>query len=362
MTRLFLWYFTSFILSYFLLTGMFSCAGLTVDESQKDLIEVDGKHRGAHIFGHIDSTNLKPFIQNNFDWVTLVAWGHQEEFDSPEVNYHRGDSLRMLRRDSAWIKQIEIAHAAGLKVFVKPHIWIFAPSTGKWRSDIFPIDEESWELWKTSYRKFIFHYARIAERANAEMFCIGTEFTRLTIEKPLFWKKLIKDVRKIYSGKITYAANWYKEYEAITFWDDLDYIGIQAYFPLVKNEHPSAEQIAKGWNKHLRAIESVQKQYNRKVLFTEMGYKSTSDNGIRPWEWLDYSSTGLHTLSYETQANCYKAFFDSVWGKEWFAGVHIWQLRSDFEKNDGYSNLDFTPQGKLAEEVIRVGFILRKIE
>ena len=165
-------------------------------------------------------------VKNNFEWVTYVPWAHQRNCESPEVRQRQripNDSLSLVRKDSIWRSKINLAHDAGLKVFLKPHIWIFEPIDGTWRSDIFPTNEENWETWKTSYRKFILYYAQIAEKYDVEMFCIGTEFTRLAIEKTEYWEKLISEVRNIYSGKLTYAANWYQEFEKITFWDQLDY-------------------------------------------------------------------------------------------------------------------------------------------
>lgn len=320
------------------------------------LIAVDEKQRGAHVFGIMDSTDFQPLVQSNLEWVALVSWGFQEDFDSPVMTHHNGDSLYMKQHDSLWIKHIELVRAAGFKVFFKPHLWVNSPSHGKWRSDIFPTNEENWELWKKSYRNFILRYAKVAEKANAEMFCIGAEFSRLTIEKPLFWKDIIQEIRSIYSGKITYASNWYKEFEEITFWDQLDYIGIQAYFPLVKNEYPSVEQISKGWNKYLPVVEAIHKKYDRKVLFTEMGYKSTANSAIKPWEWAENASDLDKNVSVETQANCYEAFFKTVWKKEWFAGVHIWQMRMGYSEDRVINDLDFTPQGKLAEIIIAKGF------
>ncbi len=314
------------------------------------------KQKGAHIFGRLDSTNIQPFLQQNIDWITLVPFGDQKDYDSPTMNYYRGDSLEMARRDSVWKSQIDLAHAYGFKIFLKPHIWIYETSDGKWRSDIFPNNEEDWERWKKSYREFILYYAKMAAKNKVELFCVGTELTRLTIEKPDFWKSLIQEVRSIYSGQITYAANWYEEFENITFWNDLDFIGIQAYFPLTNNMYPTVDQISKGWGKYLRTIESIHQKYKRKILFTELGYKSTPDSAIEPWQWIDYSNTEDSPVSLETQANCYEAFFNTVWEKDWFAGVHIWQMRSDFKKGRGKSSRDFTPQEKPAEEIIAKAF------
>lgn len=323
---------------------------------------LEEKQRGAHVFGRRDSTNFQFLNQYNIEWVTLVAWAGQEDYDSPLIRHQHGDSVQIQQRNSRWLKRVKLAKAAGFKVFIKPHVWLNNPSDGKWRSDIFPTTEENWELWKNSYRDFILRYAEIAQQTNADLFCIGTEFTRLSIEKPDFWKRLIKEIRGVYSGKITYAANWYREYEQIIFWEDLDYIGIQAYFPLVKNEYPSVQQISQGWNNHLSTIESVHKKYKRPILFTELGYKSTADSAIEPWEWIDYSSDTTQLLSMETQANCYEAFFNTVWQKEWLAGVHLWQLSSDRHKDRrGKVDLDFTPLGKPAEKIITKGFEKKKL-
>lgn len=67
-------------------------------------------------------------------------------------------------------------------------------------------------------------------------------------------------------------------------------------------------------------------------------------------------------FSIETQANCYQDFFDTVWNEDWFADVHIWQLRSDFDKEDKYYDLDFTPQGNPALAIIAKDFKLIVLE
>lgn len=314
------------------------------------------KQKGAHVYGIRDSTDLELLARNNIEWVTLIAWAGQDDYDSPRVRHHNGDSVLIWRTDSSFVKRIELIHAGGFKVFVKPHVWIDFASEGKWRSDIFPSSEENWELWKASYREYITRYAKIAEQGGAEMFCIGTEFSRLAVEKPMFWRELIREVREIYSGEITYAANWYHEFEEVTFWEDLDYIGVQAYFPLAGTDYPSVQEISEGWSEHLPALEAIHKKYDRKILFTELGYKCTPNSATRPWEWIEDISDRDTLYSAETQANCYKAFFNSVWDQEWLAGVHLWVLNTGYAKGFKENKLNFSPLGKPAEKVIAKGF------
>ena len=332
-----------------------SLIGCHANAPHKSELSVE-KQKGIHHFGRIDTLGIPSLLQTNFDWVTLVPWGFQAEYDSPEVGHHHGDSTEIKNRNARLLHAIKLMHDKGIKVFVKPHVWIHGETNGKWRSDIFPNNDADWETWKTTYRDFMIRYAKVAEEGQAEMFCVGTELTRLTLEKSEYWEALIKEIRGIYSGKITYAANWYEEYENITFWEQLDYIGIQAYFPLVQNERPSVEKIAAGWKPHLSKIETIHKKYNRPILFTELGYKATTDSAISPWKWMDDPKDSTFQLSLETQANCYEAFFKTVWNQPWFAGVHLWQWRTDFNGHDGYGGLDFTPQGKPAMEVIAKEF------
>ena len=95
----------------------------SLDHSQSPVPEND-KQRGAHVFGRIDTTDFQFLKQDHIEWVTLVPWGFQQSFVSPEVRYHRGDSSRIRRRNEHWLRQIQAIRRAGFKVFVKPHIWM----------------------------------------------------------------------------------------------------------------------------------------------------------------------------------------------------------------------------------------------
>ena len=319
--------------------------------------KVDGKQRGMHVFGRIDSTSTTPLIKNNFEWITIVPFMGMEDYDSPTIRSRRKSRRNPNKRmDSIWIDKINFAHQQGFRVMLKPHIWISNSSGGKWRSDIFPKSDTDWQAWSISYREEILFYAKIAALTNVELFCIGTELTRLTKEKSKFWIQLIKEVRTIYEGEITYAANWYEEYDKISFWDHLDYIGVQAYFPLSENDNPSLREIKKGWKKHIKSLKTVNEKFNKPILFTELGYKSTSDSAITPWEWVDFPYASTKKISYKTQVACYQAFFETVWPKDWFAGAHIWEWNSRRTEEKEGKDPGFTPQFKPALNTIAIGF------
>jgi hypothetical protein len=227
-----------------------------------------------------------------------------------------------------------------------------------WRESIMP-DSINWESWSETYKNGIMHYATLCEELDIDILCVGTELKRLSLEKPSFWRELIIEVRKVYKGELTYAANWYDEYEKIDFWDQLDYIGIQAYFPISSMENPDISELINGWLPYKEKISALSDKLKKPVLFTEMGYKSTSNAAIEPWLWDEHWNENInmgYTISEETQANCYEAFFNTFWKEKWFSGVLIWNWKVLNKSDDYYNSTGFTPKNKLSEKVISKNF------
>jgi len=270
----------------------------------------------------IATHNIDQITDIGTNWISQTPFGWMSGHDSPEV---------VLSNDRAWWGETDrgIAHTAELakvsnvKTMLKPHIWL-RRSNDKWRSDIEMKNDAEWSKWFESYRSWIIHYAILAEENGIEALCIGTELYQTTKQHPDEWRAIISDIRKVYSGQLTYAANWYKEYEDIAFWDDLDYIGIQAYFPLSKNENPSKSELIKSWKKHKKGLEKISKKFNKKIVFTEIGYKNTIDAAKEPWTWPQDMDHNI-IVSEETQTNCYSALFESFWREDWFDGLFIWK-------------------------------------
>ena len=319
---------------------------------------VDGKQRGMHLFWRREllQDQIDQLLKNNIEWITFVPYGDQKDYDSNSIGYRRQDYSGWSRRDSSFMKCINLLKTKGFHIMMKPHIWIYSSSSSKWRSDIAHSNEEDWKKWSQNYSDFIQHYAKLSELLDVETFCIGTELHQTVLDHPEFWNQLIIDIRKIYSGQITYAANWNEEVNDVSFWNELDFIGIQAYYPLTKKTEPSVKDLVKGWKVHVQQIKKIQKKYNKPILFTEIGYKSTSDAAIEPWQWADGYSSLYKKVSTQTQANCYEAFFRTFWKEEWFAGAHFWQWQARARPSKGHESINFTPQQKPAENVMAKWF------
>jgi sugar phosphate isomerase/epimerase len=232
--------------------------------------------------------------------------------------------------------------------------------------------EADWKAWFDNYAIFILHYADVAEAGQMQSLCIGTELHQTVKQRPDDWRALIKKIRKVYHGELTYAANFYKEYEDVTFWDELDFIGIQGYFPLTNSENPTVEELLAGWKPHVQAIEELAQKYGKQVVFTEIGYKSTKDAAINPWDWPDFAGASHADTSTVTQARCYEAMFQTFADKEWLDGLFIWKwhpgkyVRSaesearraqrTAQGNRDFPRIGFTPHGKAAQQVMKKWF------
>jgi len=218
--------------------------------------------------------------------------------------------------------------------------------------------EADWARWFESYGDFILHYARLAEALGIEALCVGTELHG-TIHREREWRALISEVRSVYSGQLTYAANWYEEYEQVPFWDALDWVGIQAYFPLAQADHPGRDSIARGWDRWIEDIGQLAADVGRPVVFTEIGYRSAPGAAREPWIWPTRGESTTDIRDLQVQADAFQAFFDRVWPEPWVQGAYVWKWYSQRTLMDRDLSRDFTPQGKPAEAVLRRAYSAR---
>ena len=296
----------------------------------------------------VTEKEIAALVKCNITWISQTPFGWQREATTSTIktNYS-SDRIWWGESDEGISMTTTLAKKSGIKTLLKPHLWV-----GKgWPGDIEMKSDSAWQSWFRNYEKFIVHYAQLAEKNKIEIFCIGTELHK-TIKKEKEWRAIIKKIKEVYKGKLTYASNFHEEYEQVKFWDQLDYIGIQAYFSLTTNEDHTLDELKKGWNNPLTSIERVHKKFNKPVLFTEIGYRSDVKAGIEPWVWPQENST--IKISEDAQANCYKAFFQTAWNKPWLEGAYFWKW---YPHGPGRNaNVDFTPQGKAAEKILAEGF------
>ncbi len=294
--------------------------------------------------------HLRALQAAHVDWISQTPFGWMHRADSPEVHLATSGVL-WGETDEGLITTARLARSLGIRTLLKPDIWLSRPEPGTWRADVAMKSQADWTRWWDGYRAFILHYARLAESAGIEVLSLGTELRAVVVGQEEEWRRLIADVRSVYGGKLVYSANWYREFEEVPFWDALDFIGIQAYFPLAAAPDGGLEELRSGWRPHVEAIERVQRAHGKPVLFTEIGYRSDADTAVEPWRWPARPIPPAGTRGLAAQADCYRSFFETFWGKEWFAGAYLWKWHPHRIAAGAAPKADFSPQGKPALEV-----------
>jgi hypothetical protein len=306
------------------------------------------KHRGVNLVAQsrLPSDTFDHLMRNNVEWVALIPFGWQPRYDVAQIQL-RTSGVIWGETDTGLRETAVQARSYGIKTMLKPHIWLRQEVPGQWRGTISFATEGEWQSWEADYRTFILHYAQLAAETGMEVLCLGVELHTAVRDRPAFWQQLIQEVRSLYPGKLIYGANWHQEYRDVGFWEELDYIGIHAYFPLTRNLDATVEELERGWRPYLQEIEDLQRAHEKPVLFTEIGYRSIAGAAIEPWNW-----TVSRALDLQEQVDSYEALFRTFWHQPWFAGLYIWDWRPDHQGAGGSADDHFSPQNKPAETVL----------
>ena len=267
------------------------------------------------------------------EWVGINVFWYQTSIYTDDIH----PDPEMSPTDSSVACAIARAHELGMKVMLRP---VVDPMDGNWRGLIVPTDG-----WFAAYEQFVYHYAELAQKNGVELFSVGCELASTTVFADK-WQEIINGVKSRYSGPIVYCADWLS-YKTISWWSLVDYVGIDAYFPLTNETDPSFEELREAWVRIADEIETWQEGVGKPVIFTEIGYRSVDGTNMEPW---NYTRTG--PIDLEEQALCYRAVFEAVWNRVWFYGMYWWYWDAD-PSIGGPSDDGYSPNGKPAGDVVR---------
>jgi hypothetical protein len=291
------------------------------------------------------ATSFRKLAVLGVTWVSIHTWdplqrGLHEPVLAPPGDRHFGF------RDLPGL--VRAAHAAGLKVMVKPHLEMrgYEPTEEERRilrgpdeaarqalfkrleprfagvehlehNKVEMKSEADWRTWFASYEAYVMPYVREAQAAGADAFCVGRELDATVRLREADWRRLIASIRREFAGPLTYSAN-FDTWHGLGFWDALDFIGVSAYFPLADGSDPSPAELEAGWERALAPLESAHRRWRKPVLLTEVGYPSIATAARTPWReertpadvWL--------------QARCYDATLRALSRRPWVEGAFFW--------------------------------------
>lgn len=285
---------------------------------------------------------LRHLAATGANWISLIVTGYQANLSSTTISF----TTPRTPTDPDLAHAITEAHRLGLKVMLKPHVDLL--TANQWRGQIGEgfATEEAWTTWFASYHNFIGHYASLAQIYRVEQFAIGTELVGTT-HRENDWRAIIASIRQLYSGPITYAALYDGEEIGITWWDAVDYIGVDAYYELTDKNDPSLAELQAGWAAPLSQLGALASSWNKSIIFTEIGYRSMDGANRNPWH-----SQGEGMVDLQEQADAYQAAFQSVYAQPWLAGI-FWWYWSTYPARGGNCDTDYTPFGKPAGKILQ---------
>jgi len=291
------------------------------------------------------------------EWLCVVFSWYQDSINSTNIQPLSGASPT----DAAMEAMVNQARSLNMKILLKPHV---EPRDGYWRAWIGTyFDDAAWNAWFTSYKAYMAYYAKLAQKWKAEVFSCGVEMIAASRNADHF-RDVVAVIRRYYTGKVTYSANWGSQYEAplpphhhitlpspmsgaplgeidtITWIDALDVIGIDAYYFLTTDDYPTSQELHDAWAPIVLHIANISSFWNKNVIFTEIGYRSINGAAVHPGWWNITAPVNL-----TQQALCYEAVFQSFKSQSWWEGVYWWLWTTD-PANGGPQNMDFTPQNK----------------
>ena len=286
---------------------------------------------------------MSEVVQSGANWIAVIPYGFAR-LDEPEV-YFNTNRQWWGERTAGVIETIKRAKTNNLKVMLKPQVYV----PGSWPGNIDFHLASDWRAWENSYRTYILQMAQVADSLDVDLFCVGTELKISTIKRPAYWNNLIEEIKSKYDGPLTYAANW-DEWEHITFWSSLDYIGIDAYYPLSNTTTPTVRELEQAWQKHKEKMDIFSRRLKRPYLFTEFGYMSVDKCADRTWE-LEKKRSDLNP-NQQAQANAYEALFKVFWNEPSWRGGFVWKWYPYESNRSDYRERDYTPQGKIAAKTL----------
>ncbi|MHC5064550.1 MAG: glycoside hydrolase family 113, partial [Planctomycetota bacterium] len=218
------------------------------------------------------------------NWVTIHPYASISDGNGrrglPEGTVRPWSELDPENPPEYLARPIREAHRMGLKILIKPHLAYWG-TRFSWRGEIDFDSSEAYQRFFASYEEWIVKVARACRQADA--FVVGTELDK-TLGYEANWRRIIARIRDETQGPLTYAANW-TDFERVPFWDALDVVGIQAYFPLTDRPTSNSGALQEAWESRMSQLRKYAERFNRNIVFTELGYNRSSMASVRPWEY-----------------------------------------------------------------------------
>lgn len=278
------------------------------------------------------------------NWISVTPFGRIWSLQSTEIlldfEAPYADNRRAIQR------LVQQAHARGIRVMLIPHLWV---ESGGWRGEMDPGSDEGWAAYQESYRRFVMAWATDAGRWGVDAMSIGVECKSWSGRFAPYWHALIADIRNVYPGLLTYSANW-DEVDNVIFWDRLDLIGINAFYPLADHDNASYADYVAHAEAAIAGLGDLARALDMPAVLIEVGYTTRQNAAVQPWLWPDDMQNVV--IDEWEQARALTALIETAAKQDWIAGLFIWRYYANLDDVSQEAAWGFSPHAKLAEHAI----------
>jgi hypothetical protein len=278
---------------------------------------------------------LDHLVAMGANWVSITPFGRIWSLDTPQIEMEFEAPYETNRQDVK--RMIRAAKARGLRVLLIPHLWVDFETP------------EAWARYHASYRDFVLAWARDAAEAGADALSIGVECKSWSGRFGGVWTRLIADVREVFTGWLTYSANW-DEAEDVLFWDQLDFVGINAFYPLASEDGASDATYVERAAALVPTLRELAEVLAMPILFVEVGYTTRTNAAVQPWLWPD-GMEGV-VIDEREQARGLAATFDAFLPQPFFAGFFVWRYYARLDDVSQEAFWGFSTHAKMAEPML----------
>lgn len=267
--------------------------------------------------------------------VVLIPFFRQGRPNSGEIGFSDAVTDRQLR------SAIENARELDLVIILKPQILV----DDGWAGDIRFGNETDEERWFERYRNLLIYYARLAQNERVDAFVIGTELSG--VETSARWHDIIDAVRKVYRGRLTYAAHGLEGVKRFSAWKDVDAVSVNLYPSLGESTETS---VIRGYMEEaLAELRKTTQEMSKPVWVLEVGIPSAKGALNSPWDWRRLNDGGAKA-DVLIQNAVTRQWLEAL-DKPWIDAVFFWCWYSD-PYAGGLGNNDYTLQNKPAEKQV----------
>jgi hypothetical protein len=348
-------------LMYVALAGSFLFVGRAAAQPANDKI-VEPPRLGFVLVAWDDQFNVNPRAWENsveevFEAgirdITVVTYRFVDR-TTGKISARSAYGLELPPSDAVVLAALEKGEQLGMRVSLNPLLEIDNRQDigSQWRGDLDFAGPRLADFF-VNYRAYLRDMAQLVKSADADRLYIGSELQSLVTNRKArpFWKEVIQAARLSLPTrvKLSYAAN-YDSAGEVPFWDELDEIGVDAYFELTTRAEaagpgkPSLGVIKERWKAPLEEMRKLSNRHERPVVFSEWGVVPFDQTTVRPWDWEPTSKE-----DFQEQLDAYQATLEVVKPeRDWLKGVVFWHWA--MPGNEG-SHYRIGPDSKIVQSI-----------